>query len=806
MTRQPGSRIDSYEILETLGQGAFGVTYRVRDTTLDLQFALKEYFPKGLARRQDNGSVIAADGEGETFKHGLKRFVSEGRTLARLDHPNLARVLRHFEGQGTAWLLMPYYEGRTLHELLVRDGTFNPEELAALLKPLLQALSYLEQREVVHGDIKPSNIMISSTGSPVLLDFGAARVLGAAAEDESGSAGSEGFAAPEQYRKTSDIGPATDIYGLAATLYRLLTGQIPVPSVKREDALRAGRSDPLPALQGQKGLEAFDKRFLRAVDQGLSLKPAERPVDATAWSRVFGDLQPAAAKGAQQIKDSVGQAARGDRSERVVLPQILAGIIVTILLAAAVWVFMDDRDVVEDTPQSSQPSSLPDTSLAEDDSSWEQAVRTDSAAGFRAYLEAFPNGRHRAAAREQLAAFDQQRWERLQGSSELADFEDYLEDFPDGRYVVEAQARVDVLRTAQESEARAQAERDARDSAAFSEALSAGTVEALDQYLADFPGGLHVAEAIERKADFERATQDEAAWQSALQRDRLDGYEAYIAAHPQGRFLAQALTAIERLTMKPGKRFRDCPGCPEMIVIPPGRFTQGAAKGSVMTRSNEQPQREVRLSRPFAMSVREVSFREWDQCVAEGSCRAQPQDNGWGRNDRPVILVNWVDAQAYTAWLSEKTGAVYELPSESQWEYVARAGETGPWVGGDAAAVCTHANVAGAETGFDWRLDACSDPFSVGTAPTGYFPANAMGVHDMVGNVAEWTRDCMNLSYLDAPADGSAWERGLCSSRVTRGGSWFSGVQETRLSARFPLRSGERNDFTGLRVVRAVEQ
>jgi formylglycine-generating enzyme required for sulfatase activity len=206
------------------------------------------------------------------------------------------------------------------------------------------------------------------------------------------------------------------------------------------------------------------------------------------------------------------------------------------------------------------------------------------------------------------------------------------------------------------------------------------------------------------------------------------------------------------------------------------------------------------------MSVYEVTFDEWDACVAERACRAQPVDNGWGRGRRPVFLVRWVDGVDYVEWLSGKTGQIYELPSESEWEYVARAGEDSAWTGGAPERVCDHGNVAGAETSFEWRHAECADPFSVGTAEVGYFAPNKLGVYDLVGNVAEWTRDCMNLSYLDAPTDGSAWERGLCSSRITRGGSWFSGSVEIRLPARFALRTGESNDFTGLRVVRVVRE
>jgi formylglycine-generating enzyme required for sulfatase activity len=168
-------------------------------------------------------------------------------------------------------------------------------------------------------------------------------------------------------------------------------------------------------------------------------------------------------------------------------------------------------------------------------------------------------------------------------------------------------------------------------------------------------------------------------------------------------------------------------------------------------------------------------------------------------------MVSWNDAQEFTSWLSQRTGQAYSLPSESQWEYVARAGEEGDWIGGDMTRVCDFANIAGAESGFRWQHENCADPAAIETLPVGSLKANAFGVHDVVGNVAEWTLDCMNLSYLDAPADGSAWGRGICNSRMTRGGSWFTGSRDVRLPARFNLKNGDRNDFTGFRVVRRVE-
>jgi formylglycine-generating enzyme required for sulfatase activity len=213
----------------------------------------------------------------------------------------------------------------------------------------------------------------------------------------------------------------------------------------------------------------------------------------------------------------------------------------------------------------------------------------------------------------------------------------------------------------------------------------------------------------------------------------------------------------------------------------------------------------VTIPKPFAVGTHEVTMAEWDACADDGGCTERPTDNGWGRGKRPVIMVSWNDAEEYTRWLSDQTGQRYRLPSESEWEYFARAGEEGEWPGGSPASVCRYGNIAGAETGFRWQHDACGDGHALGTTPAGSFMANSFGLYDTVGNVQEWTADCMNLSYLDAPVDGSAWGRGICSSHMTRGGSWITGSKEIRLPARFNLKNGDRNDFTGFRVVRDIE-
>jgi formylglycine-generating enzyme required for sulfatase activity/serine/threonine protein kinase len=806
MNRSAGTRIDAYEIEGVLGAGGFGVTYRVRDRKLGLRFALKEYFPEHAAERSESGEVEPRPGQAAAFHGGMERFLDEGRTLAGLDHPNLATVVRHFEANGTAWLLMPLYDGRTLHELLVSGGLFDPGETAALLEPLLDALAYLERQGVVHGDIKPANILVQRDGDPVLLDFGAARLARGDEPVANASAGSAGYAATEQTRGIWNVGPWTDLYGLAATLYRLTSGIIPVPSEDRLAALERGEPDPLAPLRKQHragGQAGFSRAFTSAVDQALAVRPDDRPQNVAHWRRLLGGSPGDVGRRSRRRKPHRGLAA--DPERRVWLPQVLAGAFLVILILVGGWLWFASPER-ESAGGEATESSLPDTSLAEDQDAWEQAVRTDSAAAFREYLKAFPRGRHAPAAREQLALFDEAAWAEAEADGSLSAYERYLERFPDGRFVIEATGRAEVARAAEAAAATAAAKAAERDRLAFEAARRLGSDAALDEYLARFPGGDHVDEALALKAGNALARRDDAAWRAAVQRDERDGYAAYLRAFPEGKYLAEALAAVERLTLRPGKVFRDCDACPEMIVIPPGSFEQGSPPDGVLARSNEQPRHSVRISRPFAMSVYEVTFDEWDACVAERACRAQPVDNGWGRGRRPVFLVRWVDGVDYVEWLSGKTGQIYELPSESEWEYVARAGEDSAWTGGAPERVCDHGNVAGAETSFEWRHAECADPFSVGTAEVGYFAPNKLGVYDLVGNVAEWTRDCMNLSYLDAPTDGSAWERGLCSSRITRGGSWFSGSVEIRLPARFALRTGESNDFTGLRVVRVVRE
>ena len=266
-----------------------------------------------------------------------------------------------------------------------------------------------------------------------------------------------------------------------------------------------------------------------------------------------------------------------------------------------------------------------------------------------------------------------------------------------------------------------------------------------------------------------------------------------------GCLLALALVAVGSVVRAqhttPGTAFRDCPECPDMVVIPAGTFTMGSAETENGHSQSEAPQRAVGIA-AFALGQYEVTFEEWDACVAGGGCMHRPADRGWGRGRRPVILISWDDAKEYVAWLSRKTGRTYRLPSEAEWEYAARAGTTTRFYWGDELGR-NQANCFGCGSEWDDKQ----------TAPVGSFAANQFGLHDMHGNVKEWVEDCwVTNSYRGAPSDGSAWLAGVCKTRLIRGGSYMSipwDIRSAMRSNEYPME--RRNFHVGFRVARSLE-
>lgn len=231
-----------------------------------------------------------------------------------------------------------------------------------------------------------------------------------------------------------------------------------------------------------------------------------------------------------------------------------------------------------------------------------------------------------------------------------------------------------------------------------------------------------------------------------------------------------------------GERFRDCNTCPWMVSLHAGTFTMG--DGRYISTS---PAQRVTIERDFAVGVFEVTFGEWDACVRAQGCREyQPSDEGWGRGQMPVINVSWEDARAYVQWLSRRTGNVYRLLTEAEWEYAARAGVRTRWGWGDA-----------------WQ-SGLTNTGSRRTKPVGSYHPDRFGLHDMLGNVDELTEDCWNWNLRGSPNDGSAWWEGDCLRRVARGGNFKNGPELTSLVRRSYRHYRSRASHVGFRVAREV--
>lgn len=338
-------------------------------------------------------------------------------------------------------------------------------------------------------------------------------------------------------------------------------------------------------------------------------------------------------------------------------------------------------------------------------------------------------------------------WESVRNTRDPAELEAYLSAFPQGTFAPLARTRLQGLRPVQQAAPASQPapsqvapraapsppnEREA-EIRLWQQVRDSRNIRDLNRFLEQYPRGAFAGFARERIEELRRAAQSQPAIGAP--------------ATPRPAPAAPALT--------PGRVFRDCPECPEMVVIPGGQ-----------TRLASGP--EVTIATPFAVGKFEVTFAEWDACVSQGGCSHRPDDRGWGRGRQPVINVNWDDAQQYVAWLSQKTGKSHRLLSEAEWEYAAQAG-TGREQAAQVGA--NQANCDGCGSRWDMRQ----------TAPVGSFAANAFGLHDMLGNVWEWTAE-----------------------RVLRGGSWDTVQSVARSAYRYGYPVDNRLGANGFRVARTL--
>ena len=737
-----GTRLAEYEVVEVLGAGGFGITYRAWDTTLEKYVAIKEYLPRDFATRTNTRTVVpTSPADRADYAWGLTRFLDEARTLARFDHPHVNTVHRHFEAHGTAYLVLEYVEGETLSAVLGRQRRLNAAQIAGLLTDVLSGLEEVHAAGFVHRDLKPGNLMVRPDGNVVVLDFGAARQAVGQRSKSITSILTPGYAPIEQYdTKAEDVGPWSDIYALGMVAYRCISGlkdgDLP-DAVTRSRAARKGSGDVEPAASIGQG--RYDARLLRAIDWAMTLEEDARPQSIGEWRTALPPLDDR--EPPRPSPPPISEPARSQSSSRWAT---VAGMVALIIAVGAGAYWLGQRTPVMPTEQAAVPEPRQADSPASQESvSASPAEEEVGVSPPSAIPESSAPAPPDPAAIE--AALGLGRAERRMVQQGLAAAGQ--EPGPtDGLFGGEQ------TRTRQAIQA-------------WQAAKGLGASGYLTREQADTPMALG-QEAAEARRVAEAAAEREAQEEAAR----------------QGRVADEGRAAAVRQV---GEVFRDCPTCPELVVVPAGSFVMGS---QLYWR-----QHQVTIPQPFAVGVYEVTFGEWDACVSGGGCGYRPRDGGRGRGRRPVMNVNWEDAQAYVGWLSEQTGKRYRLLSEAEWEYVARAGTTTEYWWGDEIGR-NRANCNGC--GSQWDDER--------TAPVGSFQPNGFGLYDVHGNVWEWVQDCWNRGYAGAPRDGRAWETGDCSRRVLRGGSWYYEPRYLRSANRIRNTADYRFNSSGFRIARSL--
>ena len=281
-----GTVLREWRLEEVLGVGGFGIVYKARGIYFDELVAIKEYFPSSISDRNAEDTVVPIDSDAEEVHAlGLKKFVEEAKLLWNLStptrHPNIVSVRSLFEIHGTAYIVMDFEDGISLSKMLRQGRRFNERSLWGILRPIAEGLDRAHRVGVLHRDIKPPNILINEDNRPVLIDFGSARFTTAEATSTTVTFHTPPYAAIEQYVRTYDQGPWTDVYALGVVMYECVTGEKPAEVLER---LHAGLGTPLAAGKWP----GYGKKFLAAIDAAMTVKPDERPQSIPEWLAMFG--------------------------------------------------------------------------------------------------------------------------------------------------------------------------------------------------------------------------------------------------------------------------------------------------------------------------------------------------------------------------------------------------------------------------------------------------------------------------------------------------------------------------------------
>jgi serine/threonine protein kinase len=785
----PGTRVEEFVIERVLGSGGFGITYLALDTHLDRPVVIKENLPAQFCFRDPSSLTVAPrhthGDDVDNFQWSLDNFSRESAILASLDHPGIVRVLRSFQAFGTAYFVMPFVEGETLDEVAkqrqARDRIFSEQELSAMLDRILDALGHLHGKGIYHRDIKPGNILITQEGLPVLIDFGSARQR--LSERSMTVVESAGYTPFEQLQTRGNVGPWSDLYSLGATLVKVITGEI---APKANDR---AFDDPWVPLAGREHLKGrYSETFLSGIDRALRLPVEERWQTAEDWKQalISGNMPelgrqtriPTAASGKQ-------------RSNKSHISAVLA-MATVLLLGFGVWWMQGGQGVSSPKPilfgalvltSEPSPAKVLDASGQElgvtplelrdlpGGQTWEGTMEKPG------YLpsvvrENVPVGESRLVPPVKL----QPQPQKVIVTSE-----------PTGAEVVEGETVLGV--TPWESNPREVGVEVAvtlRLEGYVDEAVGGkvdlGSTLMLQKRLQPLPqkvtvtsqpSGAEVMEGGKVLGVTPLDLPEVPPGTKISYQLKLDGYEAIdvtgevplgkplelagvLEVLPQRAFEGAKAGEEQELEIAPGVKMTFC-------WCPPGDFLKGSSS-SEADRLGDEEQVKVTLNKGFWIGKTEVTQAQWQAVMGTNPSEYK------GKN-LPVDTVSYNDAKDFIEKLNSRSdishGWKMVLPTEAQWEYAARAGQSSIYSGGDSIDLVA------------WYKENSSK-----TNHAGNKKSNAWGIHDMSGNVWEWCQPASSYEFS------------------IRGGAWFNDARGCRVAGRNNIDPEEPSNGIGLRVVR----
>lgn len=759
--------------------------------------ALKIFLPAGY----ESGSRADAIG----LRSYLAKVRARVELAAKLEHPGIARVYGWQQGKD-AWPFaeMEYLspqQGQTLAHYLEKYGEHPVpwETIAPWLRQIAAALDYAHQEQrLAHQHLDADTVFITEQGTVRLLSFGLGREIreprsvlfnsGAATREVAAESAAENVSLETTYRR--------DVFALALLIYRLAAGDsvaaaqakspgiVPRPAQLTDAAwqvLRRGLAYPSELCPSAAG------RFIHDLElaQNPTLVPA--PV----------------AKAPSQLQWIWGAAAA----------------LLLLLSIAGYWLVR--QPAVSTPPQANavQPAleegtTLQDAEREVDEKAFAAASRVHTVAAYSLYLQRCPQcayGKEARAAIKQLET--EGKIVALQTSLEVA-----LAAFDAGHAERgdEALARVQALAELAPQDPLLTSTHERLVQGWIKLALTSLNkpdpnaarkwLRKIEELEPDAPQLAAMYEALKQAEVTElRKQTDTEAFAAAKRINTRQAYWSYLDRCAKGCvYRAEAEAALARLAPPypvVRDRLQNGSSGPEMVQLPTGEFQMGSP-ATESGRYNDERIHTVRITEPFAIGKYEITFDEYDK-FAQATGRPAPNDRGWGRGSRPVIHVDWNNAVAYTAWLSKQTGQRYRLPTEAEWEYAIRAGTiTSRYWGEDADQGCAYANAAdldGKQVFVGWPAMKCHDGY-VYTAPVGSFRSNEFGLHDMAGNVLEWT--CSNYTKDGKTPVHSCQEPDSNQEMVVRGGSWSDEPRNVRSAERHRSRVDFHDYFLGFRVVR----